>query len=543
MKDKDGNTIKNEQEILKRWKEYVEDLYNKDRKPKNRSVEETSKNDDEEGPPILRKEVEWAIKALKAKKAAGIDEVPAEVLKIMEENGINSVWKLCQRIYETGIWPEDFTTAVMITLPKKPNANECKFFRTISLISHTSKILLKILHARMQKKIDTQFGYRNTQFGYRSERGTRDAIGAMRQLTERRLEIGRDTYICFIDFEKAFDKLNWTKMLEIMKNIGIDHRDRRLVENLYMNQTSIVRVNNVMTERCIIGQGVRQGCLISPQLFSLYAEKMMEDAYNNCTAGVKVGGKKIRDIRFADDQAMIGDSEEELQEIISRLHNTAKEYKMKINMGKTKVMCVTREPKVLHLKIENEKLEQVKSFVYLGATISEDGTTLKEVKTRIAIAKSKMKENREIMTSNLSIDLKSRLIKTLIWSIATYGAETWTLNQETIRRIESFEMWCWRRMLKVKWTEKKTNAEVLKEAHVERSLLTSIKKRKHKWLGHIMRHEGLLKDIIEGKMDGKRRKGRPRLGMMSEMGDYSKLKRNAEDRRKWYTMARTFNYV
>ena len=118
-----------------------------------------------------------------------------------------------------------------------------------------------------------------------------------------------------------------------------------------------------------------------------------------------------------------------------------------------------------------------------------------------------------------------------------------TLNQETIRRIESFEMWCWRRMLKVKWTEKKTNAEVLKEANVERSLLTSIKKRKHKWLGHIMRHEGLLKDIIEGKMDGKRRKGRPRLGMMSEMGDYSKLKRNAEDRRKWYTMARTFNYV
>ena len=107
------------------------------------------------------------------------------------------------------------------------------------------------------------------------------------------------------------------------------------------------------------------------------------------------------------------------------------------------------------------------------------------------------KENREIMTSNLSIDLKSRLIKTLIWSIATYGAETWTLNQEMIRRIESFEMWCWRRMLKVKWTEKKTNAEVLKEANVERSLLTSIKKRKHKWLGHIMRHEGLLKDIIE----------------------------------------------
>ena len=325
---------------MKRWKEYVEDLYSKDGKPKNRSVEGTSKNDDEEGPPILRKEVEWAIKALKAKKAAGIDEVPAEVLKIMEENGINSVWKLCQRIYETGIWPEDFTTAVMITLPKKPNANECKFFRTISLISHTSKILLQILHAKMQKKIDENLS--NTQFGYRSERGTRDAIGAMRQLTERRLEIGRDTYTCFIDFEKAFDKVNWTKMLEIMKNIGIDHRDRRLVENLYMNQTSIVRVNNVMTERCIIGQGVRQGCLISPQLFSLYAEKMMEDAYNNCTAGVKVGGKKIRDIRFADDQAMIGDSEEELQEIISRLHNTAKEYKMKINIGKQK-LCVLPE--------------------------------------------------------------------------------------------------------------------------------------------------------------------------------------------------------
>ena len=93
-----------------------------------------------------------------------------------------------------------------------------------------------------------------------------------------------------------------------MKQISIDYRDRRLVENLYVKQTIIVRVNSTMSERCIIGQGIR----ISSQLFSLFSEKMMVEAFEESDLGFKVGGRKVRDVRFVDDQAMITNDEDEL---------------------------------------------------------------------------------------------------------------------------------------------------------------------------------------------------------------------------------------
>ena len=100
-------------------------------------------------PPILRREVEVAIQAMKCKKAVGIDEIPAEVLKSLGERGIDEIWKLCKLMYDTGQWPTDYSTSVIISIPKKVNADECKFYRTISLIPHASKIMLKILHGRL----------------------------------------------------------------------------------------------------------------------------------------------------------------------------------------------------------------------------------------------------------------------------------------------------------------------------------------------------------------------------------------------------------
>ena len=165
--------------------------------------------------------------------------------------------------------------------------------------------------------------------------------------------------------------------------------------------------------------------------------------------------------------------------------------------------------------------------------ITEDGSTIEDTKARIAMARKKFTKKREILSGGMGYDLRKRLIKCLIWSVATYGAETWILSKDTIRRLESFEMWCWRKILKVRWIDRKTNNWLLKEAGEKRSLIHSIRKRKHEWLGHVLRHDGLLKVAIEGKLDGKRGPGRPRLGMISEMGNYAKLKEDAVDRERW----------
>ena len=133
---------------------------------------------------------------------------------------------ICQNMYEVGKWPDDFTRTVMIPLPKKNNAVKCSDFRTISLICHASKIMLKVLTKRIEAKAKHLLG--RTQFGFRKGCGTRDAIGVMRTLCERSMEHGNDVYICFVDFEKAFDRVNWVKMFEILENLHIDWKDRRL---------------------------------------------------------------------------------------------------------------------------------------------------------------------------------------------------------------------------------------------------------------------------------------------------------------------------
>ena len=148
----------------------------------------------------------------------------------------------------------------------------------------------------MGKRLENKAKYfiGKTQFGFRKGCGTREAISVMRLLCERRLEFDEELFVCFVDFEKAFDRVKWTKLFEVLKKIGVDWRDRRLIMNLYMQQTAVVRTENGDSEPGEIGRGVRQGCLLSPLLFSIYAEMMMIEAMEDVEEGVRVGGELLK---------------------------------------------------------------------------------------------------------------------------------------------------------------------------------------------------------------------------------------------------------
>ena len=131
--------------------------------------------------------------------------------------------------------------------------------------------------------------------------------------------------------------------------------------------------------------------------------------------------------------------------------------------------------------------------------------------------------------------LKKKMIKTLVWPVALYGCETWTMRKEEIRRLNAFEMWVWRRMERVSWEDKKTNEEVLCFVGEERSFIDTIRKRKKNWIGHVVRGEGLLKLVLEGRMEGRKTRGRPRVSMIDDLleGSYAVMKHRAQDRDEW----------
>jgi len=150
-------------------------------------------------------------------------------------------------------------------------------FRTVGLIPHASKILLKILARRLESKAELFIG--QDQYGLRNGCCTRDAVDAMRVLCEGNVEYNSKVYVCFVDYEKAFDQIDWAKLLDFL---GDSCRDRRLIQNLIMARSAYVQVNDGFSEACQIGRGVRcEVCSLCPPLYIIYDEAMMKEATEN----------------------------------------------------------------------------------------------------------------------------------------------------------------------------------------------------------------------------------------------------------------------
>lgn len=179
---------------------------------------------------------------------------------------------------------------------------------------------------------------------------------------------------------------------------NLNWKDRRLIRELYKGQKVTVRVENEESEDVIIGRGVRQGCCMSPVLFNLYAEKLLEEALET-SAGVKVGDHKIKNIKYADDQAVLAESEEELQSMLINIHEAGIRYGMRINVGKTKVMKVGKTDQRIELTLEGEDVEQVDGFKYLGGKIYSNGSCTEEIRSRIAMGKTAYMKVQDLLTA------------------------------------------------------------------------------------------------------------------------------------------------
>jgi len=452
VKSESGETLTEQDEITNRWKNYCETLYST-----CKPVEEM-RLDGVQEPTATYEEVEKAIKSMRTGKAEGADEIPAELLKLGGETVTGAMHNMITHVWITGNWPDDWTQSTFVPLFKKGDPTVCANYRTMSLISHASKVLLKVIVDRMRDKVE--FEVAEEQAGFRPNRGITEHLCNLRLITERARARRQPLYLCFIDFEKAFDMISHKKLWKGMLSMGFAPHLVSLIKSLYEMQKSNVRAAGGKSDWFNVMKGVRQGCLLSPYLFNIMCEVLMRLALEGFESGFKIGGRLVTNLRYADDIVLIASNEKELQEIVSRLHWAACEMSMKINVKKTEVMKVDADLTPIKVTVAGVYLRQVHSFKNLGAYFNSDAICTEEIKSILAIGRERMAQLNTLWSRAISNPLKARLIQSLIWPIVTYGADAWTLNKELTGN-EAFEMQCYRRSMKVPYTEHVTNETIL----------------------------------------------------------------------------------
>ena len=178
--------------------------------------------------------------------------------------------------------------------------------------------MLKILQARLQQYVNRELP--DVQAGFRKDRGTRDQIANICWIIEKAREFQKNIYFCFIDYAKAFDRVDHNKLWKILKEMGILDHLICFLRNLYAGQEATVRTGHGTTDWFQIGKRIRQDCILSPCLFSLYAEYIMRNAgLEEAQAGIKIAGRNVNNLRYADDTTLMAESEEELKSLLMKV--------------------------------------------------------------------------------------------------------------------------------------------------------------------------------------------------------------------------------
>ena len=259
-------------------------------------------------------------------------------------------------------------------------------------------------------------------------------------IIEKNREQTKNVYLCFIDYRKAFDTVVHEILWHEMKKMGFPTHIIMLIKNLYEQQQAAVRTAYGLSEWFSIGQGVRQGCILSPHLFNIYAEAIVREALDNFEGSITIGGRTVNNLRYADDVVLIAGSMQELQELVNRVVWKSEKAGLFLNVDKTKVMKIETDfPSDENILINRETIKEINHYNYLGATITTSYDDSKEIRKRISIAKnavialSHMWKNKSI-----SLKTKKRLLNALVFPVATYGSECWVLKQSDRKRLASF---------------------------------------------------------------------------------------------------------
>ena len=244
-----------------------------------------------------------------------------------------------------------------------------------------------------------------------------------------------------------------------------------LLRNPYAGQKATVRTGHGTTDSFQIGKGVRQGCILSSCLFNFYAEYIMWKAkLDEAQAGIKIAGRNINNLRYADDTTLVAESEEELKSLLIQVKEIEK-VGLKLNIQKTKIMA---SGPITSWEIDGETMETVTDVFFFGggaSKITGDGDCSHEIKRRLLLGRKAMTSLDSILKSrDITLSTKVPLVKAMVFPVVMYWCASWTIKKAECWRIDAFEPWYWRRLLRVPWTARRSKQSILKEVSLEYSL-------------------------------------------------------------------------
>ena len=227
--------------------------------------------------------------------------------------------------------------------------------------------------------------------------------------------------------------------------MGIPDHLTCLLRNLYTGQEATVRTGHGTTDWFQIGKGERQGCILSPCLFNLYAEYIMRNTdLEEAQAEIKIAGRNINNLSYTDDTTLMAESEEELKTLLMKVKEESEKVGLNLNIEKTKTMASCP---ITSWQIYGET---VTGFILGGSNITADGDCSHEIR-RCLILGSKVMTNVDsiLKRRNITLPPTVRLVKAMVFLVVTYGCESWTVKKAECQRIDAFELWCWRTFLRV----------------------------------------------------------------------------------------------
>ena len=232
-------------------------------------------------------------------------------------------------------------------------------------------------------------------------------------------------------------------------------------------------------------------------------------------AGIKIAGRNINNLRYADDPILMAESEEEQKSLLMKVKEESEEVGLKLNIQKTKIMASSP---ITSWQIDGET---VADFIFLGSKITADGDCSHEIKRCLLLARKVMTNLNSIFKSrDITLPTKVRLVKAMVFPVVMYGCESWTIKKAEHQRTDAFELWCWRRLLRVPWTARRSNQSILREIGPGCSLEGLMLKLELQYFGHLMRRvHSFEKTLMLGKTEGRRRRRQQRIRWLDGITD------------------------
>lgn len=489
-------------------------------------------------PKILPSETRKAILSQKTDKAPGPDKITNEILKGNIDELIPILTKIFNDIMISGNIPEQWETSHITLIHKKGPRENIGNYRPISLMSNVYKIFSKIILDRITTKLDENQPIE--QAGFRKNFATIDHIHTVKQVLEKYNEYNKHLYMVFIDYTKAFDNIKHEAIWESLETQGINTTFINIIRNIYSNTKARIQLET-LGEEFKIRRGVRQGDPLSPKLFSAVLENIFRKLDWE-RLGINIDGRKLNHLRFADDIVLFEEDPHKLQMMIEDLNKESKKIGLTLNIDKTKLLTNSIKTQI---EIENQPLEYVDEYIYLGQIISHEDQTTREIKRRIANGWKRYWSMKEVVKSiDISMSTKRRVFNTCVLPCITYGCETWSLSKHHRDMLQHCQRAMERSMLGFRKADKKRNTFIRAKTKVT-DILTKIDQLKWRWAGHTLRspQEKWSKTVTDWyPRDGKRKRGRQRKRWEDELKLTAgpNWRRVARDRRQWKMLEEAF---